>query len=417
MPCGKRYEGNGTTYRSIPYTQQSRPDPYSSLTTTSGEYTGSYLDTHQQSFSEGVCLENYHKRKATGELLPHTPYVFWEEEARYASGTGEVIFNDGWSYFKTTYPEGRAFYGGFNATVSPTHGEAADLATSFDYNVQKCAAKLYSDHRHDSLTFIAELSKTRDMVVDALNKVIQLRKRLFTPTVPKRRRRKLTGPANVIRQTKDNLRRAETVAGWWAEARYGWRPLIYDIQDINDALDHLHETKTRHVARSASNAEHLIKRDGSHKVTSCDYLDTQVDRIVVGTRGHIAADFAPPSRTQFNIPLTSWELVPWSFVVDWFVYVGQAIEAASFLTLADSYVASGGQYVRIERITTSEAVSWNEHYSGSMKTKTVGVVTWRKRTPVRVPISPQIKVRFNAFKLADLVSFAVTSEAPKLRRR
>jgi hypothetical protein len=125
----------------------------------------------------------------------------------------------------------------------------------------------------------------------------------------------------------------------WLEYSFGWTPFIHDIEDAFNALDHLRD-EVRYVKISAGG-----QADSSSSVT----LDNPTvlgmmrhDRRVqtrykchVRIKGAIKIEpqmtYADQLKnwgvhTQDFVP-TLWELIPWSFLVDYFTNIGDILNA------------------------------------------------------------------------------------------
>lgn len=162
-----------------------------------------------------------------------------------------------------------------------------------------------------------------------LRKATKLRKLVFefTRDVVKQRGYKKIRPG-----PSQGQRRLDYVTGKWLEGRYGWMPLISSLYDLVDAI-----RKER-----VSNPIFLKARSGA--------IDKRTQRLNVDSGGpwlglgkaeleiassyrtEIGAAFTLPSGytfsdfTSLNPLLVAWELVPFSFIADWFVGVGQCLE-------------------------------------------------------------------------------------------
>lgn len=127
----------------------------------------------------------------------------------------------------------------------------------------------------------------------------------------------------------------------WLEYRYGWSPLVLDIQSqmkavyAQDLRDELTKQDYRRAiagdTREATSSIQLNRphfgggswtglQTLTHKVSAVAYVKYQViDESGFMNRAH---EFG-----IFDIPLATWELVPFSFVVDWFVPIGTWLQA------------------------------------------------------------------------------------------
>lgn len=131
---------------------------------------------------------------------------------------------------------------------------------------------------------------------------------------------------------------------------------------------------------------------------------TKTDEVEVGVRGSVQADIEP-ANFQFAPILTAWELLPFSFVIDWLINVGQSLASIHFLTMNSHYVASGGYNVRVERrLERTIHYAYDSGFSGHQKADGYSVANYSLRIPTSVSSIPQIRVRIDAFKIADLMA-------------
>jgi hypothetical protein len=250
-------------------------------------------------------------------------------------------------------------------------------SNEFDKYLTAAAARIYSSG-WDALTFLAEFGKTVGMF------------------------RNLTG------RTIDQMQSGR-IDEKWLESRYGWRLLIYDIKDIIKAVNSLDEHRMRYRESVGSTKSESFS--DTHYYYSTLYNSETVFTTVaeVGLRGTIVADIEPP-KIALNPITTAWELIPYSFVADWFVNVGKYLESMSFLALSHKHYAAAGLSAKVTRIGTSE-VSWVDpswtasEYSFNSYCVSESTV----RNPASVPYSPSIDVNIDATKIADLG--ALTSQA------
>lgn len=257
--------------------------------------------------------------------------------------------------------------------------DSSDLSSYGLFHLQQAAAAMYSSG-YDALTALAEIGSVRKLF-------LKLAKRL----------------SDLV--SNPNIR---NISDAWLEGRYGWRTLLYDIQDLASAINKLNNTPI--VRRSERKGESLTLtsddinvRSDNADFTSIEYV-TRESRISI--RGSVVADFIPP-RFQFNVPRTAWELLPLSFVVDWLFNVGMAIEANSFVTFASNH-ASGWGYRREDTVTVSETATAkaspaaNTHSGGTTEMVLSRVIERRFIAPV--PKLPIIKVRLDTLKVMDLLA-------------
>lgn len=326
--------------------------------------------------TSGECIPNFHKRKREGELLPATNFSQYEMVGRIKPGIADTRTDgDGWWIRNITsnYP----YPGDWKLTED-------DLLAHVDYDapnvyVQGAAAEIYSGG-HDMLTFLAELRKTGKMFVNL---------------------------AGYFR--KGRTPKPDEIFGVWLEGRYGLRVLLYDLLDLKAAVENMESVRTRFSERTGSTTKSLnVNIEEGLGAGAVTYDMRHTDEISVSTRGHVVADMEPPT-FQFNPIVTGYELLKWSYIVDWVVGVGTWLEAMSFLIFAKDYQADGGQLVTIKRTSDVAAVnplpgSPGITYSGSVQVaaECEAKYTWRK--PMRVPMEPQRGSGLDDLKIMDIVS-------------
>jgi len=124
----------------------------------------------------------------------------------------------------------------------------------------------------------------------------------------------------------------EAVASGWLALQYGWLPLMNDVygsvKELNGAANQgmvskvkVKKSKTtdiRFSKQSQYNQQYsLLKQEG--------YAQTDVAYSITFIRRHGAQQDLP--RLGITNPLlVAWELVPYSFVVDWFLPIGSYLE-------------------------------------------------------------------------------------------
>lgn len=115
------------------------------------------------------------------------------------------------------------------------------------------------------------------------------------------------------------------VADRWLELQYGWLPLLNDIKGAAEMLSHLLHVpmRKRYVAR----VQTRFKNGNLNPANGLLYYSSFVGY----NRKQIVADIAeapnPVTLTGLLDPeLVAWELLPFSFVVDWFVPIGTYLE-------------------------------------------------------------------------------------------
>jgi hypothetical protein len=166
----------------------------------------------------------------------------------------------------------------------------------------------------DALTSAAELSKAL---------------KLFT--------RLLKGAVNPVRsfaRLVSESREPKKVAGRWLEYRYGIMPTILEIQDLMKLITEVgFAYKT---SRSTRTGSLTLPTDAPDDANGVNITERQHDWRVsaTGKARYGTSSLRALDQISVNPFLTGWELIPFSFVVDWFVNIGDYIQAQT-LSLMD----------------------------------------------------------------------------------
>lgn len=194
----------------------------------------------------------------------------------------------------------------------------------------------------------------------------------------------------------------KATANAWLEYRYGWRPLLGDAESIIDAV---------HSSRSAAfgGGRGLVARGGARMsremVTTHTFAPGTVPSMgeaqcsvrwqkTLTANAGVWYELKPRTSSDDlaaklglrvrDIPATIWELVPWSFVADWFINVGDWIEAVTpnpDVTVKGSWVTS-----KIQAVNTLHNAIGSIYVSTSPATTytaNLGTSTWMSDTVVR----------------------------------
>lgn len=373
-----RIKESGVGSTSTTYVSKQRVNTNCPVTNVGG---GSVVTARDYKRTYGVDIPNYYARKKRGELLPMTPFSQWEESGS-ASGTHGInqsnvsckTYPNFWCEPSIPSMGSGWFVAGPSLTCEapdPVMKVICDNQGLGEYAVQAAAAKLQSAG-WDALTFAAELNKTLSMFRNALSNLNR----------------------NLSRGYSDKM---------WLEARYGWRQLFFDMKDIEKALSSINDGRKRY--REAAGSSMSWTESGTLTTTwaSCTQYWPLVNQITLNARGTVVADYEPP-RISLNPIKTGWELITLSFVVDWFVNVGQWIDSMTFLVFSSQYTAAQGFQVQYSRTVTSPSVVFNKYYSGSVTGQSQWDCTLQVRYPCSVPLTPLVKLRLDASKVADLLA-------------
>lgn len=121
--------------------------------------------------------------------------------------------------------------------------------------------------------------------------------------------------------------RASDISGRWLELQYGWLPALSDTYEAAKAYEKITEKPRTSTVRSS--AKITFKRN-AHIGSFANAFQTCVQRI--SYVWEMYEDISTPRSLGLLDPLSvAWEVLPYSFVVDWFVPIGSYLDNLSIL--------------------------------------------------------------------------------------
>jgi hypothetical protein len=153
-----------------------------------------------------------------------------------------------------------------------------------------------------------------------------------------------------------------SAGGNWLQYHFGWRPLINDIYTGLEIL--FHPVKNYAYIKKHSRQRFTnVHVDGAERISTSGYVFAQQ-----GAR--LELDYDEPAFTLEQMGLNNpaavaWELVPFSFVVDWFVNVGDVLSSITDfagLNLTGVFCTYGAKFSYVHSIDHNP--SW---YSSSTR--------------------------------------------------
>lgn len=143
--------------------------------------------------------------------------------------------------------------------------------------------------------------------------------------------------------------RGSNVPQKWLELQYGWKPLLSDVYGACDALSKRHKRDWRVTAKATISSKKVYTRkwytfesgDGRAEVNSSVF--TRIDALPQNE-----ALISLSSMGITNPLLIGWELVPFSFVVDWALPVGKWLESLDSMLGYTSCYTSQSSFTRAE---------------------------------------------------------------------
>lgn len=378
------------------YTRASPVDPWvyhSEYTTYSGKQTTKTI--------EDTTTPGYHSIVECGGFLPINRVMISTKtvEVKPASGT---------------------WLTGYNVGPPPYLSVKWDFNEAYAYP-DVIGVPAVSSSIMDSL-ILSAVARLKQSMLDALTTLAELRdlRRLFTSVAFSLRQLIHLVSHRSVAITRSNLRRRrsgrglrsqdpfQVFAALWLQYRYGWLPLVYAIQDALRALNASIENGQMLVG-TASYTETLNDSRTVDTVSTVNEKRTDTTTIQ-GTRKYSVKAYGKVNNTSrarfaFDPLITAWELVPFSFVVDWFVNVGDFIQAWSPFSGVTPLGVTASTVTDTVTTTTSQWEWFAPFHSGSAGPY-VGITEEKVyvRSPVGLPAMPTWNPSLNTVRGIDLAS-------------
>lgn len=141
---------------------------------------------------------------------------------------------------------------------------------------------------------------------------------------------------------------ASNLSNYWLEYAYGWRPLLQDIYGAAELIANTYEVNRPSVVTGVGKASASYPRKAISRIdyNSFEYAVSKVEakaKFIIGYRVDDNAAALMSSTGITDPALLAWELLPYSFVMDWFVPVGTFL---SNLTATRGLIFDSGCIVR-----------------------------------------------------------------------
>lgn len=265
---------------------------------------------------------------------------------------------------------------------------------------------------------IAEIGQITRMIGNTVGRV--------TGSMTALRRGNLSGAAGALfggrrprYRRRGGLSRTNSVAQNWLELQYGWKPLLSDLNGLFEALGALNTTGIyeRMVTASATREQFesipiTIFQANPVRVVGQHIVRTRTT-YKFGMRFRIDSPLvAFMAQTGFTNPINlAWEVLPFSFVADWFLPIGPWLETLSAwhgLSFLDGYEV---RFTRQEVASAVSAIGGNNFQNGYLDTSVQGDYQreWLKFERVKLttfptPSFPSFRRGMNTTRTANAIA-------------
>jgi len=288
-------------------------DPFGHITTISlGSYVSGYLEISK---AESVKRVKPLDLKASSSLTGFGGHS--EIESLYGSFDARIE-SGGYTYA----------YKGLN---SAGYFAAGRTISAQDPDWEGKLRLAVKDQKVNLAQTMAEYKQTQDLFVGNATKFIRLirdlKRRGKVPLTEEARRvlqLKARGiPIPVKGKGAKKVKLRSEASNRYLEYQFGVRPLLQDIAGSAEELEsNLSRPWMRNVTVNCSN-EVRKERSGTLSLDGRKLHAIDTDRVVIKVKAIVLAESMAAQRLGFTNPMAlAWELLPYSFVVDYFVGVG-----------------------------------------------------------------------------------------------
>lgn len=284
---------------------------------------------------------------------PPKPYECYLEEGHIDTFPGAHITGD--SRNPPSCQKGNGQYGELYCADYDMRIVTDISSYNFDSNLeQRAVVKALSKLKGQQVNLavaIGERAETAELLISTLSGLTQAARSL--------RKGNLRGVARGLGLSKVHSPKGQTFPQKWLEYQYGWAPLY---QDVFGAVKELHQKDNEEPQRNSVSVHALMKnskedyRKGDYNYARGVSHYTKTDEGCFVRLDYFLQNPFLQSLARLGItnPVeVAWELVPFSFVVDWFLPVGNYISA---FDAALGFQFRGGSCSRFVRRTTNNGM-------------------------------------------------------------
>lgn len=379
-----------------------------------GDYRISHLNPAPQvtfsAYRDSISTANFRKLHD----LPINPFYFYANRYSGVAGWADRYVSNPDGRYHLTGSNLEPYVGAYTTTAVGLIGSSyAAIPTSVkDAAIAKCANKLLlqiKDQKVNLAQVYAERAQTADLFASTAKRVVG--------TVVALKHGQIATAARHLgiilpRRKKARMRRrwlreqSSSIGSNLLELRYGWEPLLSDIYGACEVLAARDVTKVEYPSVTAvqtlKQSDDVTKHSGNVTYPGNVRRKTEVFwQVRYGVRYVVTS---PGLQTLASLGITNpaviaWELTPWSFVIDWFLPIGNWLstwDATLGLSFKDGY-QTVFQRVKVE--FTKVGFNSNRKNAGTdcfLTSQREEVFCQRKKlTSFPSPTLPQLKNPFS----------------------
>jgi hypothetical protein len=287
----------------------------------------------------------------------------------------------------------------------------------------------------ESIVSLVELPKTVALLTNSFLDVARIVRGVRTGSwsdVKRAFKRGIHPSGRKTRLRKYRKFATDTASQRWLELRYGWTPLMLEAQGLLAAMSQPPELHIRQVSRGFDKSElrETVFRSLDYGGYGVETFKFDIHR-TMNARAYILYEVAlkglQPLRDYgvLDLPKAMWEIMPYSFVIDWFIPVGNWLQAITpklgINTLAEGYTLESDYFVTRQVVSHTEPTSGAERWK---RTGSVGRIDSLRQNQKRRVTSldvltnlPPVNVRINVKRALDAVALITGRGSSKSKIR
>ena len=242
----------------------------------------------------------------------------------------------------------------YSAPADPSH-----LVEAVNAAISRLSARASGNILANLAQDLAQIGPTVGLITQNATKIAQsltqLRRKNFSGAIST-----LFAGTNPRFRSRGGPSFTKSLANNWLQLQYGWKPLLSDIEGSMRAVSQLALSSQGFTQRVTASASKDQTTETTFSAWSPNSTARGVEIIFTTTRIKYGLSFKVASplqsflaQTGFTNPINlGWEILPFSFVVDWFVPIGPYLESLSAwdgLSFSDGWAVA---FTRQEAVKT-----------------------------------------------------------------
>lgn len=274
----------------------------------------------------------FRQRQKQG-TLPSNPFTFDKNEIEYGHGAWITRYpkSNGGLIYKSSVGNVNGLYG-----IGSNTGQVAivttALAASMDAAARNKLRLKLKDQKVNLAQAFAERAMTADLIATTASRIAKAYSNLRKGNFPGAAEALgVHAASRATRRYRKNFERSQSkaAAGGWLELQYGWMPLLNDVYGSAEFLANKQYPAIRGRVVAVEQVDLPLDTNSDQEqfiVTNHATTKYVVRYVVYASTSSVALQTTAQAGIT-NPALLAWELLPYSFVADWFLPIGNWISS------------------------------------------------------------------------------------------